>query len=232
MLNICRHLVTNFRTRFSPSSLKSNIQKWNIGGCRNYYKPKQKDAFFDVEGVINKDTLLFRYEDAGSVRSQNIIALSMFPIWAYLGYDVFSLKKKMKHSEEKVESKDDQKLSFLFNNVMSASRGVGVGFFLFGLGMTSYWIIRTMHTVRKLYLKKGGKYVMIQTYGLLGRNESFFNVPVVHCSGIQYKFYGNHKFFLKVKDHSFKYSFNLEDGIISNKPLFDRILGISRTFAR
>ena len=29
---------------------------------RNYYKPKQKDAFFDVEGVVNKDTLLFRNE--------------------------------------------------------------------------------------------------------------------------------------------------------------------------
>ena len=28
---------------------------------------------------------------------------------------------------------------------------------------------RTMNTVRKLVLKKGGKYVAIQTYGILGR---------------------------------------------------------------
>jgi hypothetical protein len=32
-----------------------------------------------------------------------------------------------------------------------------------------------------------------------------------------------------VKDHSFKYQFNLEEGIFSNKPLFDRTVGIGRT---
>jgi hypothetical protein len=35
---------------------------------RHYYKPKHKDAFFDVEGVVTKDTLLFRYEDVSKVR--------------------------------------------------------------------------------------------------------------------------------------------------------------------
>jgi hypothetical protein len=73
-----------------------------------------------------------------------------------------------------------------------------------------------MNTVRKLVLKKGGKYVAIQTYGILGRkmgkfclsdnkniyilclcdsgnNKAFFNVPVVHCSGIQHTFYGKHR---------------------------------------
>ena len=34
---------------------------------RNYFKPSQKDAFFDVEGVVNKDVLLFRYDDSGLV---------------------------------------------------------------------------------------------------------------------------------------------------------------------
>ena len=38
------------------------------------------------------------------------------------------------------------------------------------------------------------------------------------------------RFFLKVKDHSFKYQLNLKEGIVSNKPLFDRTVGLGRTF--
>jgi len=52
---------------------------------RHYYKPKQKDAFFDVEGVVTKDTLLYRYEDVGKVRKKNLVAMTMLPLWAYLG---------------------------------------------------------------------------------------------------------------------------------------------------
>ena len=32
------------------------------------FRPKEKDsAFFDVEGIVAKDTLLFRYEDGKSL---------------------------------------------------------------------------------------------------------------------------------------------------------------------
>ncbi len=49
-------------TYFISLYIKVNVRKWNnnVGSVRNYYKPKQKDAFFDIEGVITKDTLLFR----------------------------------------------------------------------------------------------------------------------------------------------------------------------------
>ena len=49
---------------------------------RNYYKPKQKDAFFDVEGVVNKDTLLFRNEFHGYIifrrTNSSIEAVALF----------------------------------------------------------------------------------------------------------------------------------------------------------
>lgn len=234
MLNLSRFSLLSNSGRFSLNNLKSNLQvnvsKWNnnVNSVRNYYKPKQKDAFFDIEGVITKDTPLFRYEDAKKVRLNNFAGMLMLPIWGYLGYFAYSLKSQMKPYEENVET--NEKFSFLLNNVLSASTGVGVGFFLFGAGLSSYWTIRTMNTIRKAVLKKGGKYILLQPYGFLGRNTSFISVPVVHCSGIQYKFYGKHRFFLKVRDHSFKYSFNLEDGIFSNRPLFDRTIGVSRTF--
>jgi len=199
-----------------------------LRNVRSYYKPKQKDAFFDVEGVVNKDLVLFRFEDSKNVRMKNILGMTMLPVWAYLGYFAFSLKRKMEPFKEGIDS--SVRHSMLIQNVTKASVGVGIGFFLFGAGLTSYWMMRTMNTVRKLVLKKGGKHVGIQTYGLLGGNASFMNVPVAHCCGIQHKFYGKHRFFLRVRDHSFKYSFNLEDGVFMNKPLFDRTVGVSRKF--
>ena len=35
---------------------------------RSYFKPsQQKEVFYDVEGVVTKDVLLFRYDDTGKV---------------------------------------------------------------------------------------------------------------------------------------------------------------------
>ena len=194
---------------------------------RNYYKPKHKEAFYDVEGVVTKDILLFRYEDPKKVFRTNMIAMSMMPLWAYLGYFSYTLKSKVESFREEVV--DNTKINFLMDNVSKASRGVGLAFFLFGASLSSYWVIRTMNTVRKLVLRKGGKYLSVQTYGLTGKSGQVQNIPVVHCSGIQHTFYGKHRFFLKVRDHSFKYQFNLEDGVVTNKPLFNRTVGISRT---
>ena len=47
------------------------------------------------------------------------------------------------------------------------------------------------------------------------------------CRMCQYSivvtFYGKHRFFLTVCDHrSFQYQFNLEEGVVRNKPLFGR----------
>ena len=180
-----------------------------------------------MEGVVTKDTLLFRYEDSTRVMYTNMVGLSMMPLFGYLGYFCYSLKSKVEPYRERVM--DNTKINFLLDNISMASRGVGIAFFLSGMGLSSYWVIRTMNTVRKLVLRKGGKYVAIQTYGVTGGGGKVQNVPVVHCSGIQHTFYGKQRFFLKVRDHSFKYQFNLEEGVISNKPLFDRTVGISRT---
>eukprot|EP00092_Neocalanus_flemingeri_P001571 GFUD01001674.1.p1 GENE.GFUD01001674.1~~GFUD01001674.1.p1 ORF type:complete len:214 (-),score=67.69 GFUD01001674.1:288-929(-) len=193
---------------------------------RQYFKPGQKEAFYDVEGVVTKDTLLFRYEDPTKVFRKNMLAMAMMPLWGYLGYYSYSLKSKVEPFREEVV--DNTRINFLLDNVSKASRGVGLAYFLFGAGLSSYWVIRTMNTVRRLVLRKGGKYVSIQTYGLSGGGGRVENVPVVHCSGIQHTFYGKQRFFLKVRDHSFKYQFNLEEGVVSNKPLFDRTVGIGR----
>lgn len=130
--------------------------------------------------------------------------------------------------KEKVQ--DNSKLNWRIEQIMMGSWGIGLAYFLFGAGLSSYWIMRTTNTVRRLVLRRGGKYVSIQTYGMTGGAGKILNIPVVHCSGIQQEFTKTDRFFLKVKDHSFKYQLNLKEGIVSNKPLFDRTVGLGRTF--
>ena len=69
------------------------LKSENFNVVRQYFKPSQgKDIFYDVEGVVTKDTLLFRYDDSGKVFWTNLIAMGMFPIWSYMGYFAYSLK--------------------------------------------------------------------------------------------------------------------------------------------
>ena len=68
-----------------------------------------------------------------------------------------------------------------------------------------------MNTVRRLVLRKGGKIISIQTYGITGMKLRFsiiiyyiikysggpgkiMNIPVVHCSGIQQPFRKNDRY--------------------------------------
>ena len=72
---------------------KLRSENINLNVVRQYFKPSQgKDMFYDVEGVVTKDTLLFRYDDTGKVFWTNLIAIGMFPVWSYMGYFAYSLK--------------------------------------------------------------------------------------------------------------------------------------------
>ena len=83
-----------------------------------------------------------------------------------------------------------------------------------------------------------------------GGGGKILNIPVVHCSGVQNQFHKTddryiiqqllsletllkidicYRFFLKVRDHSFKYQLNMKDGVVRNKSLFDRTVGLART---
>ena len=151
---------------------------------RHYYKPKQKEAFYDVEGVVTKDILLFRNEDASKVFYTNLVAI--MPVWGFMGYTSYSLKSKMEEFKEDVA--DNTKINFLLDDVLNASRGMVPAFFLCGVGLSSYNVVRTTITVRRLVLT----YIAIQTYGVTWGGGKGQNVPVVHCSGIQHTFYGMH----------------------------------------
>ena len=98
-----------------------------------------------MEGVITKDILLFCYEDASKVFYTNLVALSMMPVWGFMGCTSYSLKSKMEEFKEDVA--DNTKINFLLDNVLNASRGMGLAIFLCGDGLSSYRVVRTMTTV-------------------------------------------------------------------------------------
>jgi len=215
------------RSCFSLLLKKPSIPKDNGGTRSCFYKPKQKEAFYDVEGVVKKDTLLFRYED-DKVKRQSLIGLAMLPIGVWMAYSTYYQYYRLE-DVRKNEGAKTERLDYLLNNVTLASQGVGIGFLLFYVGLFSYWTVRTTHTVRKLVLRKGGKMISLQTYGVFG-GASWITMPVSYCTRVQFydKFYGKHRFLVKIRDHSFNYHFNLEDGVFSNKALFERTMGMSR----
>ena len=53
---------------------------------------------------------------------------------------------------------------------------------LTGIALTGYWANRAMKTVRRVVLRKGGKYVTIVTYGLLGFTSRYTTKAVSHVS--------------------------------------------------
>ena len=51
-----------------------------------------------------------------------------------------------------------------------------------GAGLSAYWMSRTLNTVRRVVLRKGGKYVTIVTYGILGFTSKHTTKAVSHVS--------------------------------------------------
>ena len=108
-----------------------------------------------MKGVVTKDILLFRNEDASKVFYTNLVAMSMMPVWGFMGYTSYSLKSKMEGFKEDVA--DNTKINFLLDDVLNTSRRMGLAFFLCGAGLSSYRVVRTMTTVRRLVFRKGGR---------------------------------------------------------------------------
>ena len=51
-----------------------------------------------------------------------------------------------------------------------------------GAGLSTYWLSRNLNTVRRVVLRKGGKYVTIVTYGILGFTSKHTTKAVSHVS--------------------------------------------------
>ncbi len=131
------------------------------------------------EHFAARDILLFRYEDPVKILKRNCLAGGMLPLWSYLAYTSWNLGSDFQPYKADLEASDR---AWVLRNVEKASRGVAMGFFLFGASLSVYWLARNTSTVRRLVLRKGGKHVTIVTYGVMGVNSRLTTVPISHVS--------------------------------------------------
>ena len=75
------HLLRQSFTKTSP-----------VQSVRSYFKPSQKEVFHDVEGVVTKDILLFRFDETGNVLTRSMFAILMLPLGTYLGYSAYQFR--------------------------------------------------------------------------------------------------------------------------------------------
>ena len=75
------HLLRQSFTKTSPAQY-----------VRSYFKPSQKEVFHDVEGVVTKDILLFRFDETGNVLTRSMFAILMLPLGTYLGYSAYQFR--------------------------------------------------------------------------------------------------------------------------------------------
>jgi len=191
-------------------------------GWRSYYKPGQMKKLYDE---VQKDVVLFRYEAVAKVVNRWRVALLCTPLGLYMGGMALDLRGLMEGWEARVE---DARTKYLMNNVKWTSRGLGVFWLMFLPGLSIYYTQRTLYTVRKLVLRKGGKVLSIQTYGVTKGGGRWVHAPVSDCEARRVKYYTGYRDYLNVKDHKFRFIFNMEEGVVSSRALFDRAIGLGR----
>ena len=140
------------------------------------------------------------------------LALVMFPMWSYLSYFTFQLRSELSPYKDSDVLDKKGKGWVYQDTIYKATRFVGIACFingmfirtsiknlfhltidntkefvpiffdLTGIALTGYWANRAMKTVRRVVLRKGGKYVTIVTYGLLGFTSRYTTKAVSHVS--------------------------------------------------
>ena len=91
------------------------------------------------------------------------------------------------------------------------------------LGFTSRYTTKAVSHVSSFTWTMYTKHVrMWMASNKLPKYVSSYNFQ---CSVVRQTSQSTERIFLNVKGHRFRYQFNVEDGIFSNKPLFDRTIG-------
>jgi len=216
-------ILARWQRTFDRAGLK--IRKWGEGSIRSYYKPKQMKNLYDVETSVKKDVVIFRYEDPKKIIGRAWIGLACIPFGLYMSQTSLMLKPTLEGWQDR---EFDSRTSYLMGNIQAVSKGLGVFWLIFLPVLGIYYFNRTRHTVRKLVLRKGGKMLSIRTYGVTPNGGRWIHVPSGDCEASQRAFFGGYKCLLNVKDHKFAYHFNLEEGVINNRGMFDRAIGLGR----
>lgn len=183
---------------------------------------------FEQEYSVDKDTVLFRYENKRYFKMMNIFALSQFFFWSYLSHFAFTT---MKSSPITLPPEEKENLPWWRKVDFGRYRtGISTGSFLLGWGTLAICWMYTLRSVRCLVLKKGGKDLLFVTFTPFGRNR-IMTVPLNKVSAKQSRMSAKVHLPLKVQGTYLHYILDMQ-GHFTNTKLFDYSAGLRRSWAK
>ncbi|XP_066960599.1 LOW QUALITY PROTEIN: transmembrane protein 223 [Macrobrachium rosenbergii] len=218
--------TTNYRSGqgMTPKRYFHNCEllKQNVG------KGKEMRLMVENEFAVEKDTLLYRYDNGRFIKFINIFAISQFVFWSYLSHFAFTMMKDLPISEEE---KANPKLPWWRKiNFGKYRNGITVGCFGVGWGTMAIAWMYTLRCVRFLVLKKGGANVMFVTFSPFNRYKSL-TVPLKEVSARQSRMSSTAYLPLKVKGKYMHFILDMR-GEFLNTRLFDYSAGLQRNWTK
>ena len=81
-------------------------------------------------------------------------------MFGFMGYTAWFLNEDIDELSKKQQKQEQlEKAGALMRFINKVSKGIAVAFLSGGSLLSTYWILRNCHTIRRLILRKGGKHV-------------------------------------------------------------------------
>ncbi|XP_068222994.1 transmembrane protein 223 [Palaemon carinicauda] len=193
----------------------------------NTQRGTERRLILENEYAVEKDTLLYRFDNAKSIKLINVFAISQFVFWSYLGHFAFTMMKDVPVPEE---DKANPNLPWWRKMNFGKYRyGITTGCFVVGWGTMAIAWMYTLRCVRFLVLKKGGANVMFITFSPFNRYKSL-TVPLKDISAKQSRMSATAYLPLKVKGKYMNFILDMRGEFLNTK-LFDYSAGLQRNWS-
>jgi len=194
---------------------------------KNISRYEGKSIMESKQYHVEKDTIIFRYEETGSFKMINFFAISQFLFWSYLSHFAFTAMKDSPVSEE---MQNDPQLAWWRKiNFGEYRLGMATACFMLGWGTMAVSFIYTLRCVKYLILKKGGNSISFVTFSPSGKNR-YLTVPIEQVSARQSRVSAGVHLPIKVKGKYMHYILDMR-GVFPNVRLFDNTAGLRRNLS-
>ncbi|XP_074653073.1 transmembrane protein 223-like [Tubulanus polymorphus] len=189
-------------------------------------------APFEIDPNVSQDVLLFRYDNERLYKVLGLFGIAQFIFWMYLAHFSYNNLIDVNSTPSLETSSADQdslpwwkKINLGKNMYRNGITGLCLSLGYICLAISIIYPLRTIH---RLYLLKGGKSVMIETYSFAARKRTM-TVPLEHVTCLHSRIGKENQIAMKIKD---RYMFFLIDksGTFTNTKLYDYAVGIKRVW--
>ncbi|EDW09212.1 transmembrane protein 223 [Drosophila mojavensis] len=226
LINFALRHGANYLKRHTLQSLRSTVPAIasKLPAAIAPIRSQSTKAAYDVSTNVQKDIVLFKYENPKFYKMLNFFGLCQFVFWTYLSHFAFTTLKDAPVVEKPGEElKWYQRINLGENKYKN---GITICCFLIGYGILfAVWMF-TLRSVRFLILRKGGDSVSFVTYGPFNRNR-IMTVPLKCISAEESREMARVQLPIKVKNKALYYVLDMR-GEFRNPQLFDYTAGLKR----